>query len=133
VATRVASEACGVFPFHCDPSQTYRPAECAVPSSPTDSKLSATVNDNVLLMGGTYTAVVRGQGSITVNKAVDLARSIVPGGAAVSVAMSKPGQDALLSFDGTAGKRLAIKVTDTFAITGGPWPCPLSVLLARTL
>jgi subtilisin family serine protease len=45
---------------------------------------------------------------------------IVPGGAPVTVTTSSPGENALLSFMGTAGRRIALKVSD---VTVGTSPC----------
>jgi Subtilase family len=68
---------------------------------------------------GTYTIVVDPQsnavGSATLrlhDVPPDAAASITPGGAAVSVSAGVPGQNARLTFSGTAGRRISLKLTD---------------------
>jgi subtilisin family serine protease len=72
-----------------------------------------------LPVSGTYTVVLDPQsnavGSATVtlfDVPPDPAAVIVPGGAAVTVTTTAPGQDAALSFDGIAGRRVSFKLTN---------------------
>jgi hypothetical protein len=64
---------------------------------------------------GTYTILVDPQGPTTGSVSLtllavppDVTASIVPGGAPVSVTTSTPGQNALLTFAGTAGQRVSL-------------------------
>jgi hypothetical protein len=73
----------------------------------------------VLPIFGTYTIVLDPQsnavGSATVtlyDVPPDATATIVPGGAPVSVATTAPGQDAYLAFDGLAGRRVSVKLTN---------------------
>ena len=73
---------------------------------------------------GTYTILIDPQsnavGSATAtlyDVPPDASASIVPGGAAVSLTMTVPGQNGRLSFSGVAGRRVSLKLTD---VTIGP-------------
>ncbi|HEY3069863.1 MAG TPA: Ig-like domain-containing protein [Gaiellaceae bacterium] len=79
-----------------------------------------------LPVSGTYTILVDPQstavGSATLtlyNVPADVVASITPGGAAVTVTTTVPGQNARLTFAGTAGGRVSLKV--------GPTCCSLKV------
>jgi hypothetical protein len=67
---------------------------------------------------GTYTLLVDPQGAATGSMTLslydvppDLSASIVPGGAAVTVATTVPGQNASVTFSGSAGQRVSLKLS----------------------
>jgi hypothetical protein len=69
---------------------------------------------------GTYTILVDPQGAATGSLSVaaydvpaDVAGTIVPGGAAFNVTIPTPGQNARLTFGGTTGQRVSIRVGST--------------------
>ncbi len=71
---------------------------------------------------GTYTIFVDPSGtstgnvSLTLNDATDATDTITPGGAAVVLTTTVPGQNARLTFSGTAGQRIAINASTTFSV-----------------
>jgi hypothetical protein len=76
---------------------------------------------------GTYTILVDPQGTATGKMTLklydvppDIGAAIVPGGAAVRVTTSTPGQNARLTFDGTATQRVFLKMT---SVTIGSSTC----------
>jgi hypothetical protein len=86
---------------------------------------SGFVDTQTLSASGTYSVFVDPQGSnvgvatLTLYEVPpDVTGTITPGGAAVSVATTAPGQNARLTFQGTAGQRVSLKVTG-LTITGG--------------
>src|SRR5205085_528995 len=73
----------------------------------------AYIDTTPLPVTGTYTIVLdpttTSTGSITLtlyNVAPDISTTIVPGGAAVTTSITTPGQNAALTFNGTAGQRI---------------------------
>jgi large repetitive protein len=77
------------------------------------------VDAKTLPVSGLYTILLDPQsnavGSATVtlyDVPPDATATIVPGGAPVSVETTGPGQDAYLSFDGVAGRRVSFKLTN---------------------
>jgi subtilisin family serine protease len=77
------------------------------------------VDAKVLPVSGSYTILLDPQsnavGSATVtlyDVPPDVTVPIFPGGAAISVETTAPGQDAYLSFDGVAGRRVSFKLTN---------------------
>jgi len=84
----------------------------------TVSTAGTFIDTRTLGQTGTYTISVdpqtTGTGSITMtmyNVPADATATITPGGAAVPVATTVPGQNASLSFAGTAGQRVSLKIT----------------------
>src|SRR5207244_5601428 len=76
------------------------------------------VDTKTLPLSGTYTIVVDPQstytGSMTLtlyDVPADVSSTITPGGAAVSVATTVPGQNASLTFTGSAGQRVSLEVS----------------------
>ncbi len=74
---------------------------------------------------GTYSVLVdptgANVGSATLNLydvPADITGPIIPGGAAVTVTTTTPGQNARLTFVGTAGQRISLKITG-ISLTGG--------------
>ncbi|MCA1607396.1 MAG: hypothetical protein LC775_18470, partial [Acidobacteria bacterium] len=71
---------------------------------------------------GTYTILVDPSGAstgnivLTLNDATDATNTITPGGAAVVITTTIPGQNARLTFSGTAGQRIAVNATTTFGV-----------------
>ena len=76
---------------------------------------TSTLDLAALTVTGTYTVLIDpsgvGAGSTTLWLSSELNGSITPGGAAVPVSVSRPGQRARLSFSGTAGHRVSLNVT----------------------
>jgi hypothetical protein len=77
------------------------------------------VDVRTLPVAGTYTMVIDPQqgavGSVTVtlyDVPPDATGSIAPGGPAVSIGTTVPGQDASLFFQGVAGRRISVKLTN---------------------
>ncbi|MDQ3777917.1 MAG: hypothetical protein M3310_03485, partial [Actinomycetota bacterium] len=73
------------------------------------------IDTKVLPVSGTYAIVVDPQssatGSVTLtlyNVPADVSRTIVPGGSAVTVTTTVPGQNAKVTFAGTAGRRISL-------------------------
>jgi hypothetical protein len=86
------------------------------------------IDARTLPVTGTYTILVDPQGtstgSITLTLYVvpsDAAASTSPGGAALTVTTSVPGQNARVSFAGTAGRRISLRMSNV-AIGSGPYP-----------
>ena len=71
---------------------------------------------------GTYTILVDPSGtstgnvSLTLNDATDATNTITPGGSAVVITTTIAGQNARLTFSGTAGQRIAINASTTFSV-----------------
>lgn len=78
-----------------------------------------------LTTAGTYTIHVNPSGAgtgnitLTLNDATDATNTITPGGPAVVVATTIAGQNARLTFTGTAGQRIAVNLTNTFSACWG--------------
>ena len=75
------------------------------------------IDTKTLSVAGAYTIFVDPQlaviGSVTLtlyDVPADVSTSIVPGGAAVAVTTTTPGQNARLTFDGTAGQRVSVSM-----------------------
>src|SRR6266511_4058152 len=68
---------------------------------------------------GTYTILVDPSGtstgnvSLTLNDATDATDTITPGGPAVTVTTTTPGQNASLTFDGVAGQRVSLQISSS--------------------
>jgi hypothetical protein len=80
-----------------------------------------------LPISGTYTVFVDNSspvGVATVNlyDVVDITGTITPDGPAVSVPFSTPGQKARLSFSGTAGQRVSVRLTTSPQSVCAAWP-----------
>jgi large repetitive protein len=82
------------------------------------------VDATTLPKTGTYGIVVDPQGAATGSSTLklfdvppDATAAIVPGGGAVSVQTTTPGQDAKLSFTGVAGRRASLNVAPTCCAT----------------
>lgn len=71
---------------------------------------------------GTYTILVDPSGastgnvSLTLNDATDATNTITPGGSAVVITTTVPGQNARLTFSGTSGQRVAVSASTTFSV-----------------
>jgi hypothetical protein len=85
----------------------------------------AFINTQTLPATGVYTFVVNPQetntGSVTLtvnDVSADVTSSIVVGGSAVTVTTTSAGQNALVSFDGTAGQLVSLKISGV-SMTGG--------------
>lgn len=78
---------------------------------------SGFIDTRTLPANGTYTVVIDPQGAATGSTTLtlydvpaDATGSIVPGGGAAAVTTRVPGQNAQLSFSGSAGRRVSLKV-----------------------
>ena len=71
---------------------------------------------------GTYTILVDPSGAgtgnivLTLNDATDVTNTITPGGSAVVITTTVPGQNARLTFSGTTGQRISINVSTNFTV-----------------
>jgi subtilisin family serine protease len=88
-----------------------------------------------LPVDGRYTILIDPQSSATGSATVtlydvppDVATTISPGGADASVAVDIPGQNARLVFDGAAGQRVSLKLTDVSIGTSSYSSAKVSVL-----
>jgi len=95
------------------------------------------LDTSTLPTNGTYTIVVDPQGGVTGDASLtlydvpaDTVGSIVVGGPAVSVGTSVPGQNAALTFSGTAGQRISLAVGPTCCSTKISIVKPNSTVLA---
>ena len=71
----------------------------------------------------TVVATAEAGGQVDTQRVTGMAvqnQSIVPGGPSVTVTLANPGQNAMLSFQGYAGRRIALRVSD---VTVGSSPC----------
>jgi len=86
-------------------------------ASTTVSGSGGLLDATVLTVAGTYTVVFNpsstntGNGTLRLHNVADVTGPIVPGGAAVPVTIATPGQNARLTFDGTAGQRVSLHAT----------------------
>lgn len=77
------------------------------------------IDTQTLPVDGTYTILIDPSGTATGNmtltlyNVVDVTGTITPGGPAVNVTTTIPGQNAKLTFSGTAGQRMSIKGSTT--------------------
>ena len=83
------------------------------------------IDVQTLPVTGTYTLIVAprdtGYGTATVtlyDVPADSTANITPGGAAVAIGTTVPGQNALLSFNGTAGQRITLNI-GSVSLSGG--------------
>jgi hypothetical protein len=85
----------------------------------------AFINTQTLPVTGAYNILVNPQGSntgsvsLTLNDvSADVISTIVPGGSSATVTTTSVGQNAQVTFDGNAGQRVSLKISDV-AMTGG--------------
>jgi hypothetical protein len=88
------------------------------------------IDRTTLPVTGTYTILIDPQGTAIGSATLtlydvpaDVTGSITPGGAAVTVTTTTPGQNAKVTFTGTAGRRISLKV--------GPTCCSLKVSILK--
>jgi hypothetical protein len=120
-----------VQPTCCASSVTIlRPDGTTVGALTTVAATGGFVDARSLSLTGTYTILVDNQaaavGAVTLTLyavPADVTGSITPGGAAVSVTTTVPGQNAKVTFAGTAGRRVSLKV--------GPTCCSLKVSILK--
>src|SRR5215213_1846420 len=78
------------------------------------------IEPQALPEAGTYTVVVdpngeaTGSANVTLYDVTDMTGSITAGGPSVNVSLTTPGQNARLTFDGTAGQRVSANGVSTF-------------------
>src|SRR5207249_3763051 len=78
---------------------------------------SAFLEPQTLPVSGTYTLVLdpygayTGQATLTLYNVVDVSGTITLNGPAVNVTITTPGQNAKLTFSGTAGQQVTVRVT----------------------
>jgi hypothetical protein len=99
-------------------SVSVRSAAGTVLGSATVTALPGFVEPVILTTTDTYTLFVdpsgSGTGSVTLNLydvAADISGTLTVGGAAVGVTLSSPGQNAALTFSGTSGQQITVRVT----------------------
>jgi hypothetical protein len=79
------------------------------------------IEPQTLPVSGTYTILIdpsgaaTGQATINLYNVVDSSGSVAVGGTAASVSITTPGQNAGLTFSGTAGQRLSVNSTSNFS------------------
>jgi YD repeat-containing protein len=102
-----------------------KPDGTTLASSNFISSGGAFIDIQTLPVAGTYTVLVDPQGtntgSVTLtlyDVAADIGGTITPGGPAVTVTTTIPGQNAQPSFNGTAGQRVSLKISGV-TLTGG--------------
>lgn len=95
-----------------------KPDGTALPGATTFSTSGGFMDVKTLPLAGTYTVLVDPQswavGSVTValyDVPPDVAATIVPGGAPVTVTTTAPGQNAGLTFAGSAGMRISLNIS----------------------
>ncbi|MBA3241724.1 MAG: IPT/TIG domain-containing protein [Acidobacteria bacterium] len=104
----------------------YKPDGTAIPGTGSLGNFLLTVD---LPVTGTYTAFINpaaahtGDVSLTLYDVVDIDGTIIPGGAAVPVSITAPGQNAKLRFGGVAGQRVSLNVNGVTV-----YPSSVSVL-----
>ncbi|MGH3032963.1 MAG: S8 family peptidase [Gaiellaceae bacterium] len=119
---RIALELSGVTigPSTCCSSRVsvLRPDGTALMSPAYFGTSGGFVDTRTLPASGTYTIVVDPQGSSAGNVTLtlhdvpaDAAATIVPGGPAVSTGVTTPGQNARVTFQGVAGRRVSLELT----------------------
>jgi hypothetical protein len=75
------------------------------------------IDTQTLPVNGTYSVFIdpiaasTGNTTLTVNDASDVTATITPGGPSVTTTTSVAGQNAVLSFDGTTGQRISLKLS----------------------
>lgn len=101
-------------------SVSVRSAAGTVLGSATVTALPGFVEPVILPTTDTYTLFVdpsgSGTGSVTLNLydvAADISGTLTVGGAAVGVTLSSPGQNAALTFSGTSGQQITVRVTSS--------------------
>ena len=92
------------------------PATAVIPAGQRSIEVPVNTNPafegaEVVNISGTLGAVTK-SASITVYSEVFINGSITPGGAAVTVTATQPGQNFVLSFNGNAGQRISLRMTD---------------------
>jgi YD repeat-containing protein len=118
-------------------------ASCLVriynPNGSTLASITANTSNNfmdtpVLLTTGTYTILIdpdstnTGSINFTLNNASDVSASITPGGPAVTVTTTVMGQNAVLTFNGTASQRISVKMTNVTIGTSSCCSTKVSIL-----
>ncbi|HTG18091.1 MAG TPA: Ig-like domain-containing protein, partial [Blastocatellia bacterium] len=83
------------------------------------------IDNQTLPAAGTYTILINPSGTYTGNATLtlydcpDVTGTISPGGASVSVTISTPGQNASLTFSGSAGQQVTLNMTSVTVAGGG--------------
>jgi YD repeat-containing protein len=122
--------------FFCDMNLIFtKPNGSILFPSPICAEVGAFIDTTVLPASGTYTIIVDlanlATGSVTLNLytvPADLTGSITAGGSPVTMATSVPGQNASLTFNGTANQRISLIGSDV-TYGGAPFTCDLNVTI----
>jgi YD repeat-containing protein len=121
-----------------------KPDGTALASGNVASGVGVFIDNTTLPVAGTYTIFVdpttfnTGSVTLTLYDVGDITGTIVPGGSPVTVTLTSPGQNARISFSGTAGQKISLRVTgvtignciltifkpDGAALTGGAQIAP---------
>jgi uncharacterized protein YhfF len=120
----------------CDVSVSVLRPNNTVLAHATCTESSAFIDTRTLPTTGTYTILVDpvddAGGSITLqlySVPADVSAGITPGGSAVTVTTATPGQDAALTFAGTAGQRVSLRGSNGMA--GQVPTCDVTASLRR--
>jgi YD repeat-containing protein len=118
----------------CDVNVTILNPDSTVLAAATCMEGSGFIDVKTLPTTGTYTIKVDpvdiATGSLTLtlyNVPADLTPTIAPGGAAVTVTTTTPGQNARLTFSGTSGQRIFLKGTN--GMSGQVLGCDVNVTI----
>ena len=118
--------------FGCDVFANLRNPNATTLTSPTCMEGSGFVDATALPATGTYTILVDPWSTATGNLTLtlydvppDASSTITPGGSAVTLSTTTPGQNGTLTFSGTAGQRVFLKGTN--GITGYVFGCDVNV------
>lgn len=93
-----------------------------------DSTNASFLDSKTLPATGAYTILIdppktnTGNLTVALHDAADVTGTITPGGPPVSVTLSVPGQQARITFDGTAGQKVSLKGTNNTL-----WECVLAI------
>ena len=100
----------------------YRPDGVALTTPVLYNTGGGSVDLPVLPMTGTYTIFLDPYstytGSVTVTLSAEVTGSIIPGGSAVPISLSRVGQNARYSFTGTAGQTVSLQLSSVTVTTG---------------
>ncbi len=119
VSLRGTNGMVGQIAFVCDVSVSILKPDASVLAPPSCMETSGFIDALTLPSTGTYTIVTNpasaAVGSLTLtlyDLPADLTGTITPGGSPVTVSTTTPGQNATLTFAGTAGQRVSLRGTN---------------------
>jgi YD repeat-containing protein len=120
--------------FNCDVMATIRKPDLSALVAPICMEVSGFQDVVELPATGTYSILVdptfQATGSLTLalyDVPADVTGSITPGGSSVPITITAPGQNASLTFNGTALQRVSLLAQ----LTSGSWGCAWSATIRR--